>query len=460
MKGMYTSNGNYSLRNSFPETDSGIAKKLRESGVVILAKLGLSEYANSFGNQHSGFSNLTGQVLNALDTDATVERLVVGHRRGDGGVDVDARRRHRDRRLDHQPVAGQRPRRAAPDGRPRPRLRHRPDLGLAGHGRPDGAHRRERRAEPPVDRGSRSAQRRRLRGDVRPEHLRRRSRRRRTRCRTTCRRSIRTSSTARRSATTARSRRARRRRSRSTRSSRPARSWCRGRRRRCRPCPACPAGYQQHKGIDEYYKRLGPSAPIKSLVEEVADNLANEHEALKFGNGTHANAALSDVSPGGANETAYRAALPIRKAAQWKAMDDMIKYTNSDPSQPEDPVLAILGSVPSGPTAGTPQLTIPMGYSATTRRPLSVSIHGNKLSRAQPHRRRVRHRAGDEARASRRARSTRACTAARRPCRRRRSPSRGGCNPDYETHHVDGRHRADDAVPARDGVREEPAGHR
>ena len=56
VKGMYTSAGNYSLRNSFPPTDSGIAKKLREHGVVILGKLGLSEFANSFGNQHSGFS--------------------------------------------------------------------------------------------------------------------------------------------------------------------------------------------------------------------------------------------------------------------------------------------------------------------------------------------------------------------------------------------------------------------
>src|SRR3954454_20203384 len=70
VKGMYTSAGNFSLRNSFPPTDSGIAKKLREHGVVILGKLGLSEFANSFGNQHSGFSNLTGQVLNGLDTDA------------------------------------------------------------------------------------------------------------------------------------------------------------------------------------------------------------------------------------------------------------------------------------------------------------------------------------------------------------------------------------------------------
>ena len=47
VKGMYTSAGNYSLRNSFPPIDSGIAKKLRARGVVILGKLGLSEYANT-----------------------------------------------------------------------------------------------------------------------------------------------------------------------------------------------------------------------------------------------------------------------------------------------------------------------------------------------------------------------------------------------------------------------------
>ena len=49
---------------------------------MILGKLGLSEFANSFGNQPSGFCNLTGQVLNGLDADAEPERLVVGHRRG------------------------------------------------------------------------------------------------------------------------------------------------------------------------------------------------------------------------------------------------------------------------------------------------------------------------------------------------------------------------------------------
>src|SRR5262249_37193478 len=39
VKGMYTSAGNFSLRDSFPAIDSGVAKHLRERGVVILGKL-------------------------------------------------------------------------------------------------------------------------------------------------------------------------------------------------------------------------------------------------------------------------------------------------------------------------------------------------------------------------------------------------------------------------------------
>ena len=64
---MYTTAGDWALRESFPEKDSGVAKELRAHGVVILGKAGLSEWANSFGSQPSGFGNVTGQVLNAND---------------------------------------------------------------------------------------------------------------------------------------------------------------------------------------------------------------------------------------------------------------------------------------------------------------------------------------------------------------------------------------------------------
>ena len=72
------------------------------------------------------------------------------------------------------PSQAQRPRRPAPDRRPRPRLRHRADLGLAGHGRPDGPHGRQRGDDAAVDRRSRPAQRRLLPRHLGPGHHRRR----------------------------------------------------------------------------------------------------------------------------------------------------------------------------------------------------------------------------------------------------------------------------------------------
>ena len=138
VKGMYTSAGNFSLRNSFPEQDAGLVKKLRASGVVILGKLGLSEFANFFGNQPSGFSNLTGQVINGIDADqnpsgsssgtgsaaaAALSTLTIGTETSGSIISPSQTQRHR---------------RPAPDRRPRARHRHRADLGIAGHRRPDG----------------------------------------------------------------------------------------------------------------------------------------------------------------------------------------------------------------------------------------------------------------------------------------------------------------------------------
>src|SRR3954451_1105390 len=148
VKGMYTSAGNWSLRNSFPQNDSGVAKKLRENGVVILGKLGLSEYANFFGNQPSGFSNLTGQVLNAVDADqnpsgsssgsgsagaAAVSMLKIGPQTAGSII------RRRPPTRGPPPSARRRPAPSSACARRSGscRLRHRPDLGLAGHGRPD-----------------------------------------------------------------------------------------------------------------------------------------------------------------------------------------------------------------------------------------------------------------------------------------------------------------------------------
>jgi Asp-tRNA(Asn)/Glu-tRNA(Gln) amidotransferase A subunit family amidase len=138
--------------------------------------------------------------------------------------------------------------------------------------------------------------------------------------------------------------------------------------------PGSVLNWEAHRDIDHYYAHLGPDAPIKSLAAEVADNQANEHEALKFGNSTHAGSLAIDISPDSAASVPYRSNLLVGKQLSHSGIDRMMANDTADPS---DDFIAILGSVSNGPRAGYPQITIPMGYSATQRRTLNVSIHAN-----------------------------------------------------------------------------------
>jgi len=62
---MPTTAGATVLRNSFPKTDSYVAKKLREAGAVIIAKSNLSEWANfRSSTSSSGWSGVGGQTKN------------------------------------------------------------------------------------------------------------------------------------------------------------------------------------------------------------------------------------------------------------------------------------------------------------------------------------------------------------------------------------------------------------
>jgi amidase len=377
VKGMYTSNGNYSLRNSFPEDDSGIVKKLRASGVVILGKTGLSEYANSFGNQPSGFSNLTGQVIHGFDADQNPS----GSSSGTGAAGAAA--------LSMLTVGTETSGSIISPSGAESLVGIRPTVGLVpGYG--IGPISSSQDTAGPMDRSvtnaayhlqsmagrdpKNEAGYQAIFGDNWEQSI--------------------------------------------TRAPDPIPDYIsaldinfvagkrigfNGNHDPGTPAgiafdalvaagaimverpqidvgtvPALPGGFQQHQAINFYYKNLGPLAPIKSLAEEVADNQANEHEALKFGNSSHLSALAADVTPGGANDIQYRTNMPIRKAAQWRAIDRMMG--NDTPDDPSDDFLAILGSVPSGATAGTPQITIPLGYSTTQRRAVNVSIHGNQLS--------------------------------------------------------------------------------
>ncbi|MDA0183725.1 amidase family protein [Solirubrobacter phytolaccae] len=376
VKGMYTSAGNFSLRNSFPAIDSGVAKKLRESGVVILGKLGLSEYANYFGNQPSGFANLTGQVLNAVDADqnpsgsssgsgsasaAALSTLVVGTETsgsiispsqanglvglrptvglvpGYGIAPISA----------SQDTAGPMDRTVANAALTLQSIAgydaHNAEYykGIWGAGVPD------EEIIPPVPatvpnyvsaldlnfvRGKRIG----YNGTL-------------------------TDGTPLKQAYDALAAAG------AILVERPVISPS--------GIPGGVLAYEAKRDIGSYYKHLGPDAPIKSVEEEMADNTLNAHEALKFGNATHASAFAIDISPNSPASVQYRSDVLIGKQLSHSGIDRMMQ--NDTPADPSDDFIAILGSVSNGARAGYPQMTIPMGYNDTLRRTLNVSIHAN-----------------------------------------------------------------------------------
>src|SRR3954447_5235140 len=373
VKGMYTSAGNYSLRNSFPPTDSGIAKKLREHGVVILGKLGLSEFANSFGNQHSGFSNLTGQVLNGLDTDAGPS----GSSSGTGAAGGAA--------LSMLTIGTETSGSIISPSQANSLVGLRPTVGLVpGYGiAPISA---SQDTAGPMERTvANAAMNLQSTAGADPDSV----------AEYTAIFGPNIDAVLPPAPATV-----------PNYMSALDLNFVRGKRigyngtltegtplkqaydalvaggaimveRPVITSAGIPGGsvlnYEAHRDIDHYYAHLGPDAPIKSLQQENDDNLANPLEALKFGNSTHAAALAIDISPNSAASIAYRDQLLQGKILTHAGIDRMMANDTADPA---DDFIAILGTVNNGPRAGYPQLTIPMGYSDTQRRTLSISVNG------------------------------------------------------------------------------------
>jgi len=428
---MYTSAGDWALRASFPSSDSGVAKELRAHGVVILGKAGLSEWANSFGSQPSGFSNLTGQVLSAIDTaegpsgsssgsaaaaSAGLASLTIGTETsgsiispstqqsdvglrptvglvpGYGIAPIDAsqdtagpiERTVSDAAMTLQSIA------ELPRSDPTANAEYLgimgPDyFGDAATGQPNGEN--DIPAAPfstlpnymsaltkSFVRGKRIGYNGTTCTPVPPA--------------TTC--VLTPQEQANQAAVNALAAAG------AIMVPDPATSVA--------TLAPLPSGYEAHATIDEYYQRLGPNAPVKSLAQEVAVDNTDPQEAAKDGNSAHASESLADDSTitdplnptaqGIANANEYEIDLPLRKAAYHSAIDAMMNCpgagvttnsanaagladgTTSCPVGSTDPVIAVVGTVPQGPQAGYPEMVVPMGYTAAQRRNIGVDING------------------------------------------------------------------------------------
>jgi Asp-tRNA(Asn)/Glu-tRNA(Gln) amidotransferase A subunit family amidase len=395
VKGMYTSNGNYSLRNSFPQSDSGVAEKLRERGVVILGKLGLSEYANFFGNQPSGFSNLTGQVLHGLDADqnpsgsssgsgtagaAALSLLTIGTETS-GSIISPARA---------QGLVGLRPTVGLVPGVGIGPISASQDTAgpmdrtvtnaaytltaIAGQD-PESSYdglwgltpEQDDIVIPPapdtvpdylsaLDLGFVAGKRIGYNGDL-----------------VNATTGEKTPLGEAYDALVAAG---------AILVLRPVLS----------PALVLPTGsilnWEARRDINRYYANLGPDAPIKSLDEELAKNAEESAQALKFGNATHTNVntfiitdfvggpTTTDPSNTVAND--YKNALLQGKIIAHASIDRLLQ--NDTPDDPSDDFIAILGTAPNGPRAGYPQITLPMGYNATQRRTVDVNLYGTAYS--------------------------------------------------------------------------------
>jgi len=387
---MYTTAGDWALRQSFPEKDSGVARNLREHGVVILGKLGLSEWANSFGSQPSGFSNVTGQVLNANDAAegpsgsssgsgaaeaAGIVPLAIGTETGGSIISPSTA----EEIVGLKPTLG-----LVPGFGIAPIDVSRDTAGPMEKTVTDVAKTLQSLAEVP---GTDPEENEEFEGMEGPEFLKngdvlpapfttvpnysealttsfvkgKRIGYNGNTCTivppaTSCtptptEESIQKAVTALEAAgaimvpdaqTTA------------------------------EKSPGLPSGYEAHATIDEYYKHLGPKVPVHSLIEEVAIDETDPQEALKDGNSTHKKESEAEDVFGGKNQKEFETNLPLEKKATQAAIEKMM----NEPSGGGGPVIAVVGSVPAAPQAGMPLMVVPGGYTATQRRPIGIDLAG------------------------------------------------------------------------------------
>ncbi len=397
VKGMYTSAGDWALRDSYPEKDSGVAKELRAHGVVILGKSGLSEWANSFGKNPNGFSNLTGQVLNANDTaqdpsgsssgsgsagDASLAALTIGTETSGSIISPSTAQSLVGLRptLGLVPGYGIAPIDASQDTAG-PMVRTVTDAAITLQSiaevtgtDPEANEEYEDIMGPEFLKN----------GDIQPAPFSelpdymsalttsyvkgKRIGYNGNECTpvapaTTCtptanQEAVQKAKVALEAAG-------------ATLVYDPAPES-----KEIPAIPSLPSGYEQHATIDGYYRHLGSSVPVHNLVEEVAIDDTNPQSAEKNGIGTHRSESEADITPGGANAKAYEEKLPLRKKVYHETIEKMM----NEPRGGGGPVIAVIGSVPSGPQAGDPEMAVPMGYSTTQRRNIAVDVNGGPYS--------------------------------------------------------------------------------
>src|SRR6266511_1284573 len=137
--------------------------------------------------------------------------------------------------------------------------------------------------------------------------------------------------------------------------------------------------YEFKRDLNNYLAHLGLGAPVGSLAEVIDFNNANAQEAIKFGHTILiASQALDVADPSSSDSVAYRSNLVNGKSATRAAIDNALADNDLDAIMTPAGTLTGIGA-----RAGYPQLTVPAGYAATTRRPVNISFNGTKYTEAK-----------------------------------------------------------------------------
>ena len=153
---MPTTGGALAFDGLVPPYEATLTKNLRDAGAIIIAKTGMTELANWVAGAPTpmpgNYNALGGYGFNPYDPrrdprEATFDgrpaladrRLELGHRHG--RELLGRQRRHRNVRLDPQPVEPEHARRHQADGRAHQPLRRHSDHRRSGHAGADGAER-------------------------------------------------------------------------------------------------------------------------------------------------------------------------------------------------------------------------------------------------------------------------------------------------------------------------------
>ncbi|MCU1676596.1 MAG: hypothetical protein JWM93_1354, partial [Frankiales bacterium] len=140
------------------------------------------------------------------------------------------------------------------------------------------------------------------------------------------------------------------------------------------------------RDLNAYLARVtakGGHAGQPTLNDVITYNSAHPEEGLKFGQGTLISSQAVDLTDPAQNAE-YQAKVTSSKQNAQASINAALNLNDGDPSNDIDGILTTSGGTTGiGARAGYPQLTIPAGFSASSRNPVGISFQGTAYSEAK-----------------------------------------------------------------------------